>query len=75
MEGWWKINFDEASKGNLRPLGEGFIVRDWKGDVLALGAKRLDDGINNVAKALVALMAIRFGKILGASKIHLEGDS
>lgn len=24
-EGWWKVNFDCASKGNLRPLGAGFF--------------------------------------------------
>ncbi|XP_059068340.1 uncharacterized protein LOC131858884 [Cryptomeria japonica] len=75
MEGWWKINFDAASKGNLGLFGTCFIVRDWKGDVVALGVKKLDDGTNNVAEALVALTTIRFGKSLGAMKIHLEGDS
>ncbi|XP_057826411.2 uncharacterized protein LOC131038113 [Cryptomeria japonica] len=74
-EGWWKINFDEASKGNLGPSGEIFIVRDWKGDVLAMGAKKIENGTNNVVEALIALTTIKIGKKLGAQKVHLEGDS
>lgn len=28
LEGWVKVNFDGASKGNPGPSGAGFIVRD-----------------------------------------------
>ncbi|XP_059073257.1 uncharacterized protein LOC131874056 [Cryptomeria japonica] len=74
-EGWWKINLDGASKGNPRPSGVRFIVRDWKGDVVALDAQKLNPGTNNIVEASVALIAIRFCRKIGVIKLHLEGDS
>ncbi|XP_057833348.2 uncharacterized protein LOC131044114 [Cryptomeria japonica] len=74
MEGWWKANFGGASKGNPRPSGVGVIVRDWKGEVLALGAQILVEGTNNLVEASTMLLAVRMCKQLGARKVHLEGD-
>ncbi|XP_057872314.1 uncharacterized protein LOC131078589 [Cryptomeria japonica] len=75
LEGWWKVNFDGAFKGNSGPSGAGVIVRDWKGDIVALGAQKLDEGTNNIAEASVGLLAVRLSKKLGDNKIHLGGDS
>ncbi|XP_057848798.2 uncharacterized protein LOC131059776 [Cryptomeria japonica] len=75
LEGWWKFNFDGASKGNHGPSGEGVIVWDWKGEVIALGAQKLDEGTNNIAEASTTLLVVRIGKMLGVRKLNLEGDS
>ncbi|XP_057816620.1 uncharacterized protein LOC131029951 [Cryptomeria japonica] len=69
------MNFDGASKGNPGPSGAGFIVRDWKGEVMALGAQKLDEGTNNIAEVSATLLAVRIGKLLGVRKLCLEGDS
>lgn len=73
-EGWVKANFDGASKGNLGPSGAGSIVRDWNGEVLFLGAKKLESGTNNLAEVTMMLMAVRFCRQMGVKKLHLEGD-
>ncbi|XP_057837338.2 uncharacterized protein LOC131047458 [Cryptomeria japonica] len=75
LEGWLKVNFDGASKGNPKPLGAGVIVRNWKGDTLAIGAQILGNGSNNLVEVTVALLAIRMCKMLGARKVHFKGDS
>ncbi|XP_059064994.1 uncharacterized protein LOC131857025 [Cryptomeria japonica] len=74
-KGWIKINFDGASRGNPGPSGVGVIARDVRGNTLAIGAKRLVDGTNNVAKCQAALEAILMAGKLGVKKLHLEGDS
>ncbi|XP_059066491.1 uncharacterized protein LOC131857784 [Cryptomeria japonica] len=75
MKGWWKVNFDGASKANSVPSGAGVIVRDWKGEVLVLGAQKLEEDTNNLVEASATLLAIRMCKLLGLQKLHLEGDS
>lgn len=46
-----KVKFDGASKGNHGPAGVDFVTRDQKGNIVAICAKRLLDGTNNLAKA------------------------
>lgn len=43
--------------------------------MISLGAKNLREGTNNLAEATATLLAMKLGKKLGASKLHLEGDS
>ncbi|XP_057855381.2 uncharacterized protein LOC131065033 [Cryptomeria japonica] len=74
-KGWIKINFDGASRGNPGASGVGVIVRDDRGNMLAIGAKRLVDGTNNVAECQAALEEILMAGKLGVRKLHLEGDS
>lgn len=40
-EGWVKVNFDGASKGNPGPFGAGWVARDAKGDLVAFKAKKI----------------------------------
>lgn len=40
-DGWTKINFDGASKGNTGPSGIGCVARDSNGGILMLEAKRI----------------------------------
>ncbi|XP_059071301.1 uncharacterized protein LOC131865388 [Cryptomeria japonica] len=74
-KGWTKINFDRASRGNLGPSGVGVIARDDRGNILAIAAKRLLDGSNNVTECQAALDVILMARKLGVKKLHLEGDS
>lgn len=69
------MNFDGATKGNLGPSGAGAIVRDYLGNTIAIGAKKLEDGTNNLVEAKVALLAVGMAQSAGVKKIHLEGDS
>ncbi|XP_059068927.1 uncharacterized protein LOC131859330 [Cryptomeria japonica] len=74
-QGWVKINFDGASRGNLGISGVGCVACDVEGKILMKGAQRLQDGTNNEAHAQEALLAIELGCNLKVSKLHLEGDS
>ncbi|XP_057863873.1 uncharacterized protein LOC131071919 [Cryptomeria japonica] len=74
-KGWIKINFDGASRGNPGPSGVGVIARDDHGNILAIAAKRMVDGSNNVAECQAAMEAILMVGKLGVKKLHLEGDS
>lgn len=38
-EGWIKVNFDGASKGNPGEFSVGVVFQDWKGNIIAWGAK------------------------------------
>lgn len=75
IKGWRKANFDGVSRGNPGPSRAGCIIQDWKGNVVALGATRLREGTNNVAKVSVALLVVKLARKLGIPKIHLEEDS
>ncbi|XP_059076608.1 uncharacterized protein LOC131875906 [Cryptomeria japonica] len=73
--GWFKINFDGASKGNPSPSGVGFVTQDWEGNIIALGATKLSEGTNNGVKAQAAIEAIKMVEAMDLQKNHLEGDS
>jgi hypothetical protein len=75
VEGWIKINFDEASKGNPRKSGAGCIIKDHLGETMAFGAVRLPNGTNNEAEFQATLLALKCAKRYGGDKIILEGDS
>lgn len=74
-KGWIKINFDGASRGNPGVSGAGCIARNDEAIVLARGAQRLLDGLNNEAEARAALLAILLADKLSVTRLHLKGDS
>lgn len=74
-DGWYKANFDGATKGNPGPSGVGAIIRDSQGHFIAFGARKLEDGSNNIAEGKAALLAVGLAKSLGVKNLHLEGDS
>lgn len=43
--------------------------------MIALGAQNIEEGTNNLAEALVVMLVVRMGKMMGVRKLHLEGDS
>lgn len=74
-EGWVRVNFDGAAQWNPGPLGAGVIVRDEHGEVLAVAARKLHPGTNNVAEAKEAALQLRIALALDVKRIHLEGNS
>lgn len=74
-EGWIKVNFDGAPKGNPGPSRVGVVAHDWKGKIVALGAQRLKDRTNNEAKAQAAYLVVDLANKLSISNLHLEGDT
>jgi ribonuclease HI len=73
--GFIKINFDGASKGNPRPAGYGAVIRSSKGEILMLTAGYLGETTNNVAELTGLLQGLRHAVTLASHKVILEGDS
>ena len=70
-EGWVKENFDGAASSNPGLSGIGVILRDFNGNILLQGAKKLPRGTNNIAECNAALLAVRIAKREGVKKLHL----
>ncbi|XP_057813402.1 uncharacterized protein LOC131027383 [Cryptomeria japonica] len=68
-------NFDGASKGNPRTSDTRCVACDDEGNILFIGARRLQDGIDNEVEARVALLEADLVVNMKAMKVHLEGDS
>jgi ribonuclease HI len=73
--GFIKINFDGASKGNPGPAGYGAVIRNSTGEILTLTAGYLGETTNNVAEITGLLQGLRVAATLSSHKIILEGDS
>jgi len=77
-EGFLKLNFDGASRGNPGPAGIGGIIRNQKGETLHIYSSALGEGTNNemefaaMEKGLRILQRNYAGK---ASNVVIEGDS
>lgn len=74
-QGWIKINFDGASRGNPRISGVGCVARDEEAKILFKGAQMLQDGTNNEVETQAALLAVELPKNMNILRVHLEGDS
>ncbi|XP_059076560.1 uncharacterized protein LOC131875874 [Cryptomeria japonica] len=73
-QGWIKINFDGASRGNPGIFGVGCVAHNKNEVILFKGAKRLQDETNNDAEVQATLLAIELVVNMKALKVHLEGD-
>ena len=74
-EGWFKANFDGASKGNLEISGYGGIIRNSYGEGIAAFSLPLGIQTNHLAEARAAYEAVKLDFDLGFRRIWLEGDS
>lgn len=73
--GWIKINFDGAAKGNAGPSGCGSVLRDNYGNFIAAIALPLGSQNNHMAEVAGALYGIQLASDLNFKKIWVEGDS
>lgn len=74
FEGFWKLNFDGASRGNLGFLGLGACIQDSQGSVVAITTSPLSTGTNNMAKVQALLVGLILAKRGNFCMLHIEGD-
>lgn len=73
--GWFKLNFDGASRGNPESAGLGCNLHNSKGDEVAYMALPLGKCTNNVAEMKALAIGINLCIILNIKRINIEGDS
>jgi ribonuclease HI len=74
-EGYFKINFDGASKGNPGPTGFGATIRNNKGDILLLIAGNMGHNTNNIVELWGMLKGLQAALDQGLKLLFVEGDS
>jgi ribonuclease HI len=75
QEGFVKLNFDKASKGNPGPAGVGGIFRNHQGETLLLYASSLGISTNNATKLAGLRRGMELAIEKGFSMLEVEGDS
>jgi ribonuclease HI len=73
--GWYKLNFDGASRGNPGLSGIGCIINNEDGQWLLKRAKLINPTSNNLAELEAVLEGIKLCLKLGLTKVIIEGDS
>jgi len=74
-EGYIKLNFDGASKGNLGDAGYRTVFRDHRGHIVIISAGSLGHSTNNNAELWGLLNGLRIARANGLTKLIVEGDS
>lgn len=74
-KGWYKVNFDGASKHNPGIVGCGITIRNENG--YSIGAMAIPTGKKNnyIVEASATLYGFLYAKSMNMEKIWLEGDS
>ena len=75
VNGYWKLNFDGASRGNPGPSGFGVCIRNSFGDVVAITVSPFPINTNNMAEAHAFLAGLILTKQGNFHWLHIEGDS
>ena len=73
--GFWKLNFDGASRGNPGPSGFGACIRNYFGEVVEIKISPLPIDTNNIAEAHALLAGLLLAKQGCFNRLHIEGDS
>jgi hypothetical protein len=73
--GFFKVNFDGASKGNPGSVGFGVVIRDDTGQIIYVSVGSLGVDTNNAAKLWALIKGIQATMSLGIQKLVVEGDS
>ena len=73
--GFWKLNFDGASRGNPGPSGFGACIRNPSGQVVAITVAPLPFDTNNIAEAHALLVDLILAKQGWFHRLHIECDS
>lgn len=75
MEGYLKLNFDGASRGNPGFSGTRVVIRDHKGLLVSTISIKLPKGTNNVVEAQALLHGLQLAYDLKLKDLEIEGDS
>jgi hypothetical protein len=70
-----KLNFDGASKGNLRPAGYGIVFRNHNGHILLISVGYIGHSTNNVAELWGLTKGLQIAIKNNFSQLVVEGDS
>ncbi|XP_059075074.1 uncharacterized protein LOC131875073 [Cryptomeria japonica] len=73
--GWYKLNFDGASRGNPGVAGIGFSILNWEGREITLKSHPIGHKTNNWAELAALLEGLKICKVLEVEKLEIEGDS
>lgn len=71
----FKLNAVGCSLGNSGPSGEGAVIRDDKGHMVAAFSKTYGEGTNTKAEVLGVLDGLKLCNRLGLEKVEVESDS
>jgi ribonuclease HI len=74
-EGFVKLNFDGASKGNPGAAGYGVVYRNHHGHILEIMAGSLGHSTNNVAELWGLIKGLQLAIKSNYTKVIVEGDS
>jgi hypothetical protein len=74
-EGFIKLNFDDASKGNIDLTGVGGVFRNHKGEVILVYVSNIGISMNNTLELAGLFRVIVIAKDHGFSSLSVEGDS
>ncbi|GLJ15802.1 hypothetical protein SUGI_0260510 [Cryptomeria japonica] len=75
LEGWLKLNFDGACRGNPGVFGFGVVIRNGDGELVLGSYGSLGVATNNEAKIWALLEGLNLCVSNDLSKIIIEGDS
>jgi ribonuclease HI len=75
QEGFIKLNFNGASKGNPGKEGEGGVFRDHMGEVILVYASNLEYYTNKFIEIARILHSIEIAQKHGFQALEVEGDS
>ncbi|XP_059064871.1 uncharacterized protein LOC131856930 [Cryptomeria japonica] len=73
-EGWVKLNFDGAPRGNPGQAGIGCYVHNWECKEIATLASLVGIKTNNWAKLMVLVEGLHLCRKLGVKILDIEGD-
>ncbi|XP_057855640.1 uncharacterized protein LOC131065203 [Cryptomeria japonica] len=74
-EGWLKLNFDGASRGNPGQVGIGCVVHNWEGKEVASLASPAGIITNNWAELLALVEGLLLCRKLEVKCLDIKGDS
>ncbi|GLJ49942.1 hypothetical protein SUGI_1062010 [Cryptomeria japonica] len=73
--GWYKLNFNDVTKGNPGDLGFGTFIRSGDGKMVATVRGYIGVATNNEAEMLALKKGLRLCKECNIDKIQIERDS
>lgn len=74
-EGWHKLNFDGASRGNIGPSGVCYIIRDSNGETIGWLSNTLKENTNNIEKFETLKLFGFLCREMDNKKLEIEGVS
>ncbi|GLJ49320.1 hypothetical protein SUGI_1042530 [Cryptomeria japonica] len=74
-QGWFKLNFDGASRGNPGIVGIGCIIHSREREEVVAITKPIGSTTNNVVEATAVVEGMLLCHEIGIQNLEIEGDS